>query len=491
MSARVSNKNQGGHIGPPLQKKINKMTLLNIKNLSVQTTQGLELVEPISLQLNAGQNITILGETGSGKSLLIQAIMGALPDGLKASGEISVENCKIKTESDRLQTLWGKTLVMLPQEPRRSLDPLMAINKQLWESYHFVAQQDSPSAKQSSIQYLTQLGLKEAQTRYPHQLSGGMAQRASFAIATAAGGKILLADEPTKGLDPNSKADVIALLKQAYQQGGGLLTITHDIDVASELGGYIFVMKKGKLVEEGRAEQLLSRPQHPYTQALINADPKHWQDRQKNRPTEPLVSVQNLSVARGKRTLFSHLSFTLHKGEVLGIVGRSGIGKSTLADVLCGLLKPQSGEMIWHSQTHKKHQVLKLYQDPPEAFAPNVSLQQLLDDVIDYHQLDRSQIPSLLTQLSLNPEILNRTAESVSGGELQRVAILRALLLNPVLLFADEVTSRLDPITQQEVISLLIEQCRARHCGLILVSHDPYLIEKSCDQVVDLEQYIT
>ena len=196
-------------------------------------------------------------------------------------------------------------------------------------------------------------------------------------------------------------------------------------------------------------------------------------------------------MARGKRTLFSHLSFTLHKGEVLGIVGRSGIGKSTLADVLCGLLKPQSGEVIWHSQTHKKHQVLKLYQDPPEAFAPNVSLQQLLDDVIDYHQLDRSQIPSLLAQLSLNPEILNRTAENVSGGELQRVAILRALLLNPVLLFADEVTSRLDPITQQEVISLLIEQCRARDCGLILVSHDPYLIEKSCDQVVDLEQYIT
>lgn len=466
------------------------MLLLKIENLSVQTTAGLELVEPMNLRLAAGKNITILGETGSGKSLLIQAIMGALPEGLVASGEISLENCNISTDTDRLQVLWGKTLVMLPQEPRRSLDPLMSIKQQLWESYHFVAEVSDKTAIGQSHAYLERLGLSKAQNAYPHQLSGGMAQRASFAIATASGGKILLADEPTKGLDPKSKAEVIALLKQAYQQGGGLLTITHDIEVAEALGGYIFVMKQGKLVEEGTAEALLTAPKHPYTQALIGADPKHWPQLQKNQANTPLVSVRNLSVARGKRTLFSGLSFELKKGEVLGVVGRSGIGKSTLADVLLGLLKPQAGEVIWHSNAHQKHQVLKLYQDPPEAFAPNVSLQQLLDDVIDYHRLDRSQIPNLLAQLALRPEILSRNAESVSGGELQRVAILRALLLNPVLLFADEVTSRLDPITQQEVITLLIDQCRVRNCGLILVSHDSALIEKSCDQIVDLEQYL-
>lgn len=466
------------------------MSLLKIKNLSVHTLDDMELVEPISLNLEAGKNITILGETGSGKSLLIQAIMGALPEGLKASGDIWLENCKISENSDRLQAYWGKTLVMLPQEPRRSLDPLMKIKKQLWESYHFVAGFTRPIAKQKSQNYLEKLGLKNAQESYPHQLSGGMAQRASFAIATAAGGKILLADEPTKGLDPKSKNDVIELLKQVNQQNGSLLTITHDIDVATALGGYIFVMKKGKLVEQGSAGQLLTSPQHPYTKALISADPKHWQFLQKKGGNEPLVSVKNLSIARGKRTLFSHLSFELKKGEVLGVVGHSGIGKSSLADALLGLLKPQSGEIIWHSNAHKKHQMLKLYQDPPEAFAPNVSLQRLLDDVIDYHKLDRSQIPQLLKQLALNPDILERNAENVSGGELQRIAILRSLLLNPVLLFADEVTSRLDPITQQEVIKLLIEQCRNINCGLILVSHDPNLIEKCCDQIVNLEKYI-
>ncbi|OOH89849.1 ABC transporter ATP-binding protein [Pasteurellaceae bacterium 15-036681] len=473
------------------------MSLLKIENVSVQTIDGLELVEPMSLTLEQGKNITILGETGSGKSLLIQAIMGALPQGLTTRGEIQIENCKIDSNSAPLQKLrecWGKTLVMLPQEPRRSLDPIMDISQQLWESYHFVAGLDEKKSTQASETYLTELGLKQAQKAYPHQLSGGMAQRASFAIATASGGKILLADEPTKGLDPVSKQGVINLLKYAYQNGGGLLTITHDIEVATALGGYIFVMKKGKLVEQSDAESLLNNPQDAYTKALIGADPQHWQplqDLQNSPEKQPLVSVKDLTVARGKRDLFSHLSFDLNKGEILGIVGRSGIGKSTLADVLCGLLKPKAGEVQWHSTVHKKHQVLKLYQDPPEAFAPNATLQTLLDDVINYHKLDRSQIPSLLKQLALSPEILQRTAENVSGGELQRVAILRALLLEPVLLFADEVTSRLDPITQQETIKLLVEQCRARNCGLILVSHDHYLIEKSCDKVIDLEQYIS
>lgn len=471
------------------------MELLRIDNVGVQTDSGMTLVEPISLSLQAGQNITILGETGSGKSLLIQAIMGALPAGLRASGQIWLENCKLSNlnQDEALRCFWGKKLVMLPQEPRRSLDPIMSIHQQLWESYHLVAKQEKQAAQQATSAYLAQLGLTEFAQAYPHQLSGGMAQRASFAIATAAGGQILLADEPTKGLDPVSKASVIALLKQAYQQQGGLLTITHDIEVAEQLGGQILVMKKGLLLEQGSAEQLLRNPQHAYTKALIQADPKHWQpltDSQKNDENRPLVSVEKLAVARGKLTLFRDLSFSLNEGEVIGIVGPSGIGKSTLADVLCGLLKPQSGKVQWHEKWHKSHQVLKLYQDPPEAFAPNVTLQTLLDDVINKHKLDRSQIPSLLQQLALSTEILQRTAENVSGGELQRVAILRALLLNPVLLFADEVTSRLDPITQQETITLLIEQCRARQCGLILVSHDPYLIEKCCDKVVNLQDFI-
>lgn len=473
------------------------MALLRISHLSVTTQTGSILVEPISFCINAGENITILGETGSGKSLLIQAIMGALPQSLTASGEIWVENCNISPLSDRLSdkescppsSVWGKRLMMLPQEPRRSLSPLMSMDNQLWESFHFTAQQSKQAAEDNTQATLAELGLANTESSYPHQLSGGMAQRAAFAIATAAGANILLADEPTKGLDSANKQNVINLLKQVYQQGGCLLTITHDIDVATQLGGTIFVMKEGKLLEQGKATTLLSQPQHAYTKALIAAQPKNWQFLQKTSINQPLVSVKNLAVARNARLLFQDLSFDLHSGEILGIIGESGIGKSTLADVLCGLLKPCSGEVIWHSTAHKKHQVLKLYQDPPEAFAPNVSLQTLLDDVIAYHRLDRLRLPYLLQQLGLSADLLVRHANSVSGGELQRVAILRALLLEPVLLFADEVTSRLDPITQQETIQLLVEQCRSRECGLIIVSHDPNLIAHCCDKVINLEQY--
>lgn len=469
------------------------MELLRVENLSVQTEEGTMLVEPISFLLEKGKNLTVLGETGSGKSLLIQAIMGALPEGLSASGQIFVENCKISENSDRL---WGKTLVMLPQEPRRALDPIMTIGKQLWESFFFIGRKTKAAAHTASIDSMQRLELAGRQNTYPHQLSGGMAQRAAFAIATAAGGKILLADEPTKGLDATNKANVIRLLRQACQDEGGLLTITHDIEVATQLGGQIFVMRKGRLLEHGRAEELLRKPSHAYTQALLNANPKRWKisqqavEKVQNSAKKcPLVSVQNLSAARDKRILFRNLSFDLHQGEILGVIGPSGIGKSTLADILCGLLKPQAGKITWHAQAHKKHQVLKLYQDPPEAFAPHVSLRQLLDDVINKHKLNRAQIPLLLKQLALEPGLLNRSAESVSGGELQRVAVLRALLLEPVLLFADEVTSRLDPITQQETIALLIAQCRMRNCALIIVSHDPYLIEKSCDKVIDLTHF--
>lgn len=465
------------------------MKLLKIEHLNVRTLEGKELVEPISFTLTQGNAITILGETGSGKSLLIQAIMGALPQGLCASGLIFVENCKFSAQSPCLQRLWGKMLAMLPQEPCRSLDPIMTIYQQLAESFRLTAGLNKNRANKAVQQQFQRLDLEQSQRAYPHQLSGGMAQRAAFAIATAAGGKILLADEPTKGLDQTNKQAVIDLLKQRLRIGG-LLTITHDIEAAEQLGGDILVMKQGKLLEQGRASDILYSPKHSYTQALISADPKRWQPLQKIDLNRPLVTVKNLTVARGKRQLFRELSFSLLRGEILGIVGKSGIGKSTLANVLCGLLKARSGEIIWHESQHKPHQILKLYQDPPEAFAANVPLQTLLDDVIKRHRLDRSPIPNLLSQLGLSETILQRTAEAVSGGELQRIAILRALLLEPVLLFADEVSSRLDPITQQETINLLIEQARKRQFGLILVSHDRYLIEKSCDKVINLESYL-
>lgn len=466
-----------------------KNVLVKTDNLAVFTKSGQNLVEPISLTLYEGQNVTILGETGSGKSLLAQAIMGALPEELVTQGDILIENQAL--DSSQLRQYWGRRMAMLPQEPSRSLNPTMNVLDQVWESLFFIAKKDTKTSKQLAKEKIAHLGLAKSAEYYPHELSGGMAQRASFAIATSGGAYIVIADEPTKGLDEANKQAVINLLKNVADNGGTLLTITHDIDVARSLSSNdsdrMMVMKKGKLLEQGNGEQVLNHPTSDYAKQLIAAAPHNWdcQDRTVIQDS-PLLTVQDLSLARGKRVLFNGLNFSLQKAEVLGVIGGSGIGKSSLGDTLCGLLKPASGTITWQKPP-KSHQVLKLYQDPPAAFASHVTLQTLLNDVIKKHRLDASRVPYLLEQLKLDKRILERNALNVSGGELQRVAILRALLFNPVLLFADEVTSRLDPITQKETLDLLVTQCKAQDCTLVMVSHDHHIMRHYCHQVIDLE----
>ncbi|WP_410472634.1 ABC transporter ATP-binding protein [Faucicola mancuniensis] len=470
--------------------------LIKTNDLAVLTTDNHCLVEPISLTLEQGKNLTILGETGSGKSLLAQAIMGALPNGLVARGDVWL-NHNDKNDSDNLeklsekqrQTHWGNYLAMLPQEPTLSLDPTMNIFWQTWESLFFVAKKDKTTAKTATKSALETLGLTKFTDYYPHELSGGMAQRASIAVATTGDASIVIADEPTKGLDEKNKQIVIALLQQIAKNGGTLLTITHDIDVAVALSDDIMVMKNGQLLEHGHAQTVINAPKSDYAKQLIASAPSNWQTKEKEQLSdEILLNVQDLTLTRGTRTLFAGLNFSLKKGEILGLVGDSGIGKSSLGDALCGLLKPKHGQIIWQNQP-KRQQVLKLYQDPPSAFASHVPLQTLLDDVIDKHGLDRSRIPYLLQALKLNENLLKRSAQNVSGGELQRIAILRALLFNPVLLFADEVTNRLDPITQKETMDLLVEQCKLCNCTLVMVSHDSHLINHYAHQVIDLTAY--
>lgn len=476
-------------IQEPSTRKSSTKILVKTDNLAVFTKLGQNLVEPISLTLHKGQNVTILGETGSGKSLLAQAIMGALPDELVAQGDILIENQTLNKQ--QLRAYWGRRMAMLPQEPSRSLNPTMTMLDQVWESLFFVAKKDTNTSKQLAKDKIERLGLAKSADYYPHELSGGMAQRASFAIATSGGAYIVIADEPTKGLDEANKQAVITLLKNIAKEGGTLLTITHDIDVARSLShganDRVMVMKKGKLLEQGSGEQVLNHPTSDYAKQLIAAAPHNWpsQDRTVIEDSS-LLTVQDLSLARGKRVLFKGLSFSLQEAEVLGVIGGSGIGKSSLGDTLCGLLKPASGTITWQQQPNR-HQVLKLYQDPPAAFASHVPLQTLLNDVIKKHRLDASRVPVLLEQLKLDQQILTRNALNVSGGELQRVAILRALLFNPVLLFADEVTSRLDPITQKETLDLLVTQCKAQQCTLIMVSHDHHIMRHYCHQVIDLE----
>nr|WP_261818293.1 ATP-binding cassette domain-containing protein [Vibrio gallicus] len=447
-------------------------------------TQSVELLQPLSLRLYQDRPLTILGQTGSGKSLLAQAIVGLLPSELSYNGRVELFG---QTHNrDSLIELWGKEVIMLPQEPWRALDPLMPAYKQVSEVYECLHGLDEESAYYQSQKDLDKVGLKSSAMKRPGQLSGGMAQRLAVIAATAGGAKLVLADEPTKGLDVSRRDDIIQLLMQSAK-GGGLLTITHDIEVARQIGGDIIVMKQGVVVEQGSADGVLNAPQHEYTQSLINADPRHWPDQDKTPVKQTAVlDVNGLAIGRNGEALSDGINFTIHAGEIVGVVGDSGCGKSTLGDTLLGLLKPIKGQVNKLAQGAKPYQWLKLFQDPPAAFTSSVTLGVLLEDVIKLHQLDRQRVAPLMAKLKLDPELLQRNSTGVSGGELQRFAIFRALLLDPLFLFADEPTSRLDPITAKEVTDLLVALAKEQGCALLLVSHDPHMIDKCCDTVIRL-----
>lgn len=459
--------------------------LLSVDGASVSAASG-EIVAPVSFSLKAGRPFTILGETGSGKSLLVQAIIGLLPQGLAATGSLTIDGQTLSLAEPKLfRKLWGRTVGVLPQEPWLALDPTMVALDQVAEGHRYLGRLDEDEAVSAARTDLEALGVLDAEAKLPGQLSGGMAQRVAFAAARAGGARIIIADEPTKGLDVSRRDEVIALLMQEVQAGGTVLTITHDLALARQMGGDLVVMLEGKIIEVGEVADVLASPSHDYTQRLIAAEPENWAQRASavRDDADPILIASCLKKVRGGKLLFDGQEIALRPGEIVGITGPSGSGKSSFGDVLLGLLKADAGEVIRLPQASAvRYQ--KLYQDPPSAFPQKITLGEAIADLIRLHTLDGGRVGPLMERLRLSPVLLTRLPTEVSGGELQRFALLRVLLLDPVFLFADEPTSRLDLITQQETIGLLTELARERNCAVLLVSHDAALIEKTCDRQV-------
>lgn len=444
----------------------------------IVTHNAKTLIGPVSCSITAGQSLVIMGETGAGKSLIAQAIMGTLPPALVATGRIELAGRRIDDlhQKDR-EALWGRQLAMLPQEPWRALDPLMASFNQVFETHRFVSETKASASRKITEQYFKTLSLQDAKRKLPSQLSGGMGQRVAFAAALIGEAPILLADEPTKGLDANRTDAVMQLLKEVPAREGMLIVITHDASVARHMGGNLLVLKNGAVVESGELHTVLDAPQHDYTKTLIEADPVNWESATLHESSDHLISLESLVAGRNGTAFTPPVDIAFSAGKRVALTGPSGVGKSTLLDTVAGLLKPISGNVTRHTQ-FSPTDIQKIYQDPPAAFATKVSLKNSLADVAKLHSVAWPTVLDMLKRLGIGLELLDRKPGEVSGGELQRIAIARALIVKPKLLLADEPTSRLDPVTQKSTMMLLRDVTSETGTAVFLVTHDHVIAEK-------------
>lgn len=459
------------------------MTTIAVQNLAV-FSGSTRLLGPVSFQVAAGGTLIIMGETGAGKSLIAQAILGTLPKSLHAEGVIEINQQRVDTlDAGRRAALWGREIATLPQEPWRALDPLMASWKQVAETHCHVSELSMAQARIETEKDLIALGLNGVEPRLPGQLSGGMAQRVAFAAATAGRAPILLADEPTKGLDADRQDRVIRLLAKIPRTGGTLLAITHEAAVATALGGDMIVLRDGNVVEQGKVTDVLHQPQARYTKELLAADPGNWRKFKPSAPGDIVLTAKDLAVSRGDRTLIKGFNLTLRAGERIAISGPSGAGKTSLLDTLAQLTKPAQG-WVEPARSLSRHAVQKLYQDPPAAFPPHITLGTNLRDVARLHRVAWDNVAGYMKDLGLHSALLDRRPDAVSGGELQRISIARALTVSPKVLLADEPTSRLDPISQRNTLELLANMGRTKEIAIILITHNSDIAECWADRSI-------
>jgi len=442
---------------------------VSVRDLHVRAGE-IALLGPVGFDIAPGGTLVVMGETGAGKSLVAQAILGTLPDALQAAGIVALDGQRVDDLAcEPRAALWGRQIAALPQEPWRALSPLMRSAPQVRETYRHVARHADPESARARV--FQALGLSGAEKRLPGALSGGMAQRVAFAAATAGGAPILIADEPTKGLDAERRARVVDLLASVPMSGGTLIAVTHEVSVARALGGRLLVLRDGHVVEDGETRSVLAAPRHAYTRALIAADPQAWPYATATTPGRTLLEARGLAVARGGEVLLDGMDLNLRAGERIALVGPSGIGKTSLLDTLAGLIAPASGS-VRRAATLGTQGVQKLYQDPPAAFPPHIPLGVGLRAVARLNGTPWDEVDALLTRLAIPSALLARRPDAVSGGELQRISLARALSARPKVLLADEPTSRLDPITQARTLEMLAEIAEEHRLAVVLVTHD-------------------
>jgi len=474
--------------------------LVSLRNLVV-TMAGRRLVDGVSLDLEAGRTLALIGESGSGKSLTALSLIGLLPDGLAVDPmtHIAVDGRALAPRDERgWRALRGGRIAMVFQDPMACLNPFMRVGEQIDEAL-IRAGIASRAERQRRIEArLAEVELPDPAAlarRYPHQLSGGQQQRVMIAMALAGEPDILIADEPTSALDASVQAELVSLLARLQASRRlALLIITHDLAVAGALGHDIAVMQRGRIVETGPAAQIIARPRDPYTVRLIGAR-RRLAEVAAPQSVERAVAVEAESVSVDYATgrLFGApfravhgASLRIEAGRTLGLLGESGSGKSTLAAVLAGLRPPSAGRirLLGHAiepggrplPAALRRRCQMVFQNPYGALNPRLTIGRALAEPLALAGVpapaQAARIASALREVGLEAEHAARYPHQLSGGQRQRACIARALLCDPQVLICDEVISALDMTVQAQVLMLLRRLVDERGLAMLFISHD-------------------
>jgi microcin C transport system ATP-binding protein len=497
--------------------------LLAVSDLSVafhQQGASTVAVDRISFDIKRGECVALVGESGSGKSVSALSILKLLPypTASHPTGSIRFKGREVLTLSERdIREIRGNDISIIFQEPMTSLNPLHTIESQIGETLRLHNDISSSMVRARTLELLRQVGIPEPETRlgsYPHQLSGGQRQRVMIAMALANEPDLLIADEPTTALDVTVQAQILALLADIRARlGMSLLFITHDLGIVRRIADRVCVMNGGKIVEQGPVEQVFTAPKHPYTRALLAAEPKP--DPAPPRPEQPVViSADDLKVwfpiKRGVlRTIVGHIkavdgvSLAVRKGETLGVVGESGSGKTTLGLALLRLIS-SDGPIVFLGKNIQglrfkamrpfRRDMQIVFQDPFGSLSPRMSVGDIVAEGLSVHQkaLSREQrearVVKALKDVGLDPETRFRYPHEFSGGQRQRISIARAVVLEPNFVVLDEPTSALDMLFQAQMVDLLRELQKKRDLTYMFISHDLRVVASLASHLIVMRQ---
>ncbi len=495
--------------------------VLVVDRLTVALPEGSDrphAVEDVSFTVGAGEIVCIVGESGSGKSISAFTVMGLLPrEVAPVAGSIQLEGEQLMgTPEARYRELRGSRMAMIFQEPMTALNPVRTIGDQIEEAMKVHTRMSAAERRARTLETIGQVNLPDPAHiigAFPHQLSGGQRQRAMIAGALALDPALLIADEPTTALDVTTQAQILRLIAELRaRRGTGVLFITHDFGVVAEIAHRVVVMQKGRVVEKGLAEDVLERPQHPYTQELIAAVPSLEPAQRAALGDAPVVlRTKNLRKVYSSGGLFQKkrvveaakdVSIEIRRGETVAIVGESGSGKSTVARCIARLIDPTSGEIAIdgvdyarlpeHALRDHRRRMQIVFQDPYRSLNPRRTIaQSMIEASVNFGARPSDAMKragEMLDLVHLPRQALDRYPHQFSGGQRQRICIARALMPQPEVVIADEAVSALDVSIQAQVLTLFDEIRTRFSLALLFITHDLRVAAQICDRIVVMQK---